>query len=96
MMCVGVTAVVCTSRNRCGTLACRSLRPWAIFLLEFASVMWLTDDRDKYAKKAWLDVFIIVTSFPLLPALLEATRLVGLVRLSRVLRLPRWHVSPRS
>jgi voltage-gated potassium channel len=62
---------------------------WAVFLLEFVSVMWLTDSRGAYAKKAWLDVFIIVTSFPLLPVLLETTRLLRLVRLSRVLRILR-------
>lgn len=62
---------------------------WAVFLLEFVSVTWLTDNRLAYAKRAWLDLFIIVTSFPVLPGLLETTRLLRLARLGRVLRILR-------
>lgn len=62
---------------------------WGIFLAEYVVVVGLTDRRAAYSRKAWLDLFIIVTSFPLLPGLLGATRLFRLARLGRVLRLLR-------
>ena len=59
---------------------------WAAFATEFAVVMSLTSKRATYARKAWLDLLIIVVSFPLLPQLLALSRLVRLARLSRLLR----------
>lgn len=62
---------------------------WLAFAAEYFTVAWLTDRRWAYTRKAWLDVFIIVSSFPLLPGLLASTRLLRLLRLGRVLRLLR-------
>jgi voltage-gated potassium channel len=62
---------------------------WAVFFAEFTTVLLLTDRRWAYTKRAWLDVFIIISSFPLLPTLLAGTRLVRLTRLVRVFRLTR-------
>lgn len=62
---------------------------WAAFAVEFLVVVSLNDRRLAYTRKAWLDVFIIVSSFPLLPGALEATRLLRLLRLGRALRLLR-------
>jgi voltage-gated potassium channel len=62
---------------------------WVVFVAEYISVMWLTDQRVAYTKRAWVDVFIIVTSLPALPGLLESTRLLRLARLGRVLRILR-------
>lgn len=62
---------------------------WGAFFVEFVSVISVTDDRWAYARRVWLDVFIIVVSFPLLPGLLASTRLLRLARLTRVLRLLR-------
>lgn len=62
---------------------------WALFLSEFVVVVLLADSRSGYAAKAWLDLFIIVVSFPLLSTGLAATRLLRLTRLTRVLRLLR-------
>lgn len=62
---------------------------WLIFLAEYVAVTYLTDRKLAYTRRAWLDVFIIVTSLPLLPGLLESTRLLRLARLGRVLRLLR-------
>ena len=39
---------------------------WAAFTLEFAVVILLTDDRSAYARKAWLDLLVILVSLPLL------------------------------
>ena len=58
---------------------------WAVF----AAVVFLTDDRLAYARKAWLDLLVVVVSFPLLGELFALTRLVRLSRLVRVLRLLR-------
>ncbi|MCZ0939459.1 MAG: hypothetical protein OXJ55_12530 [Caldilineaceae bacterium] len=62
---------------------------WATFTLEFAVVTLLTDNRRAYARKAWLDLLVILFSFPLLGELFALTRLARLSRLVRVLRLLR-------
>lgn len=62
---------------------------WAAFTAEYLVVVSLNDRRMAYTRKAWLDVFIIVSSFPLLPGVLAATRLLRLLRLARVFRLLR-------
>lgn len=62
---------------------------WAAFLVEYIAVVSVTERRWAYTKKAWLDVLVIVVSFPALPAVLASTRLVRLTRLTRVLRLLR-------
>ena len=62
---------------------------WAAFTLEFVVVILLTDDRPAYARKAWLDLLVILGSFPLLGDLFALTRLARLSRLVRVLRLLR-------
>lgn len=62
---------------------------WAVFALEYGTVMWLTDRKAAYTRLAWLDVFIIIVSLPLLPSLLASTRLLRLARLGRVLRILR-------
>ena len=62
---------------------------WAAFTVEFAVVILLTDDRLAYARKAWLDLLVILVSFPLLGDLFALTRLARLSRLVRVLRILR-------
>lgn len=62
---------------------------WAAFTAEYATILTLTDKRWAYTRRAWLDVFIITTSFPLLPTLLAGTRLFRLARLTVVLRMLR-------
>ena len=60
---------------------------WLAFLAEYVTVLLATDDRWAYTKRAWLNVLIIVVSFPLLPGVLASTRLLRMTRLTRVLRL---------
>jgi voltage-gated potassium channel len=62
---------------------------WAAFAAEFITVATLTQNRWTYTKRAWLDVVVIVVSFPLLPTLLASTRLFRLTRLARVFRILR-------
>jgi voltage-gated potassium channel len=62
---------------------------WALFAAEFVVVISLAVDRRRYAARSWLDLVIIVASFPLWPTALAATRLLRLTRLVRVLRLLR-------
>jgi voltage-gated potassium channel len=57
---------------------------WLVFFAEYVAVLALTDRRWAYTRKAWLDVFIIVSSFPGLPTVLAATRLLRLLRLTRL------------
>lgn len=63
---------------------------WSVFLIEYLVVVSLADSRWGFTRKAWLDVVIIVVSFPALPGLLAATRLVRLTRLARALRILRF------
>ncbi len=60
---------------------------WATFVAEYTVVLSLTDAKAAYTRSAWLDLLIIIVSFPLLPALLAGTRLIRLLRLLRVTRL---------
>jgi voltage-gated potassium channel len=62
---------------------------WALFFVEYVTVMALTESRWAYTKMAWLDVFIIIVSLPVLPALLASTRLLRVARLTRILRMLR-------
>jgi voltage-gated potassium channel len=62
---------------------------WAAFLTEYVTVVSMADDRWACTRQAWLDVCIILVSFPLMPALFASTRLMRLTRLSRVFRLLR-------
>lgn len=64
---------------------------WATFAVEYVVMLRLVDDRWQYTKSAWLDVLIIVGSFPLIRAL-TLTRTLRIWRLGpalRVLRLVR-------
>jgi len=62
---------------------------WSIFLIEYLVMVWVVPDKWQYTRKAWLDIGIIVLTFPPLPELMATLRLVRLVRLARVLRLLR-------
>ena len=62
---------------------------WVVFLVEYVVVVALSDDKWAYTKSAWLDIVIILVSFPLLPAVLASTRLARLARLGRALRILR-------
>ena len=62
---------------------------WSIFMAEYLVMVSIVPDRWQYTRKAWLDLVIIVLSFPPLPMVLATLRLVRLARLARVLRLLR-------
>ena len=62
---------------------------WSIFLLEFVVMISIVPDRWQYTRRAWLDISIIILTFPPLPVLLSTLRLMRLARLARVLRLMR-------
>jgi voltage-gated potassium channel len=62
---------------------------WAVFVAEFVLVLCVARERLAWVRSAWLDLTIIVVSFPLLPSLFALTRLGRLVRLVRVLRVLR-------
>ena len=57
---------------------------WAVFLIEFALMISISPDRWSYVRLNWLNLIIIVISFPLLPGLLALVRLVRLIRLVRL------------
>lgn len=59
---------------------------WAVFVIEFAFYMAISQDRWKTTKSNWLSVVIILLSFPLLHEILKSTRLIRLVRPIPLLR----------
>lgn len=63
---------------------------WIVFLSEYLVMLWIVPARWYYTRRAWLDVAIIVLTFPALPVLLATLRLARIARLARVLRLLRF------
>lgn len=63
---------------------------WSLFAAEVIVLTALSRRRWQYLKSAWLDLGVVVVSFPTLPSLLTATRLLRLARLARVLRILRF------
>lgn len=59
---------------------------WLLFVIEYGVVMSLSRDKWGYTRRAWLDVLIIVVSFPWFSSQLAATRLLRLARLGPALR----------
>lgn len=62
---------------------------WGMFLFEYLVMVRLVDDKRAYSRRSWLNIAIIVLSFPALPALLASARLLRLVRLGPALQLLR-------
>lgn len=62
---------------------------WSVFTIEYALMSSIARDRWEYTRRNWLNVAVIVLSFPALPALFALTRLVRLVRVVRLLRVAR-------
>ena len=59
---------------------------WGIFLVDYVVMLSLSTDRWRYVRRNWLAGAIIILSFPLMPALLEAVRVARLTRVLRLLR----------
>lgn len=62
---------------------------WAVFAVELAVMLYVTPRRRAYLRAAWLDVAIVVVTFPALPHLFAALRLARLARFVPALRLLR-------
>lgn len=66
---------------------------WGVFLLELVLMLVVVDRRWKYLRENWLDVVVVVFSFPLLAQGVGAVRLLRLARLGRLARLLKlWHL----
>lgn len=61
---------------------------WFVFAFDLLVMLYLVDDRLTYLKSAWLDVFIVLTSFPPLTSI-GATRILRLWRIGPALRMLR-------
>ena len=62
---------------------------WAVFAVELVVMLYVTPRRRAYLRAAWLDVAIVVVTFPALPHLFAAFRLARLARFVPALRLLR-------
>lgn len=62
---------------------------WAVFFAEYLSISLVVEDRKAYARYAWLDVTILIVSFPALPVLFAFARLTRLSHVARGLQLLR-------
>lgn len=54
------------------------------FLAEVLFLLTTAEQRTRYLRFAWLDLAILVVSFPLLPAVFAGSRLLRLLRLARI------------
>ena len=63
---------------------------WMVFATEFTVLTLVATDRRAYVRSAWLEILIIVFTFPPLTALAQSFELAGLVRLTRLARLTRF------
>lgn len=61
---------------------------WFVFFFDLVVMLVLVDDRKGYMKTAWLDLFIVVTSFPPITTF-GITRMLRLWRIGPALRLLR-------
>lgn len=64
---------------------------WTVFLIDLVVMTTISDGKFRYAKAAWLDVLIVLTSFPVLTTfgVLRLARLGRIGPVLRVLRLVR-------
>lgn len=65
---------------------------WLIFLLAFLTVLLACRTRQErwdWIKRSWLEILIIIGSFPLMPSSLNSLRTLRVTQLFRVLRLGR-------
>jgi voltage-gated potassium channel len=62
---------------------------WLVFTVEFFTLLTMAPSRRTYVREAWLDLAIVVVSFPFLPVLLSSMRLLRLTRLGRLVRSAR-------
>jgi voltage-gated potassium channel len=60
---------------------------WGVFTVEYLLMVAISHNPAAYTRRNWLNVLVILLSFPLLPALMAFSRLVRLTRLFRLLRL---------
>jgi len=60
---------------------------WFIFFLDYVVSILFAATRMQHARRRWLNLVIVVVSFPTLPHVLSISRLVRLSRLSVLLRL---------
>lgn len=65
---------------------------WWIFFVEFVVMMALVDDRAGYAKRSWLNIAVVVLTYPGLPDLLATIGIVRLTRIARLFRVMRFLV----
>ena len=57
---------------------------WLVFLVEYVVLLAYASDRAAYVRRAWLNLAIVVLSFPALPDLLGAVRTLRLLRVALV------------
>ena len=63
---------------------------WAVFSVEFLVLLALAPARWPYVRRSWLNVIIVVLTFPLLAPALDILRLARLARLLRLVVVAWW------
>ena len=57
---------------------------WVVFVAELVALLATVNQRGSFLRLAWLDLVIVVVSFPLLPAIFAGSRILRLFRLARI------------
>ena len=65
---------------------------WIVFAAEFFTLTAVAVNRRAYLRTAWLEIIVVVLTFPPLSAVAETLEIAGLVRLTRLARLTRFGV----
>ena len=60
---------------------------WSVFLLEYVLMFCLVSDRVHYVMHRWLNVVVVLLTFPLLPDLMAMAAIIRVTQLTRLTRL---------
>lgn len=65
---------------------------WVVFAAEFFTLVTVAVDRRTFVRKSWLEVAIVILTFPVIFIVASNFQMVGAARLARLLRLTRFAV----
>jgi voltage-gated potassium channel len=63
---------------------------WVVFAAEFFTLLAVAVERRTFVRKSWLEVAIVVLTFPVIFIVAANLQMVGVARLARLLRLTRF------
>ena len=65
---------------------------WVVFAAEFFTLLTVAVEKRTFVRKSWLEVAIVILTFPVIFLVAANLQMVGVARLARLLRLTRFAV----